>query len=215
MVEEKQKLKWILAQDAVAKMTADGENPEAAFTTLAAYLRHGQLRARAKRMWISDENELAKAWKLRPVEFSEDVELPVKYWRSHKAWARDVSEWRWSTSSLHVTRRLKPRRRRMMHGVEFHLKDLAKLQPRYFGNGKRSGSRGPDQDVVRRSLVWGEILSMALAGELTDPTKKLFEGKTELAATLYERINGEVKPPKVGLNIISEVVRIAFHRITP
>ena len=206
---------WIDAKEAWETLLRNGENPVSAGETLAGYLRFSDLRARASLVWISEEKELKKAWKPIPEDADRDVELPRTFFRSHKDWARDVSNWRWPTSSFHVTTRMKPRRRRMMRHVQFNLADLKKLQPEIFAGGKKRGKRGPSEDMVKRHLVWGELLKMALAGELTDPAKKEFEGQTELETILYERLNPEgKKATAVGKNVISEVARSAYPKIT-
>jgi hypothetical protein len=108
---------------------------------------------------------------------------------------------------------MKPKRRKMMRHVEFCVEDLKKLQPKFFGDDKRSGRRGPAQDVVKRSLVWRELLTMALEGQLTGP-EKIFDGKTDLVEILHERLNPEGGSSGVGKNIVSEIVRAAYPRIT-
>jgi len=205
---------WIPASEALEIMTREGESPIDAGETLATYLRFGKLKARAAFVWSSEEPELRKAWKPIPDDAQKDVELPTKAWQSHKDWARDVSDWRWPFSSFHVTKRMKPKKRKMMRHVEFNLHDLKKIQPAYFSDKKRAGKRGPAQDVIKRSLVWGELFEMALSGQLTDPVKKEFETQTDLEGVLYARLNKEGEKTNVGKNIISEVARSAYPKIT-
>lgn len=206
---------WVKAIVALDRMTADGENPASAMETLASYLRLGKLRARAKAIWLSEEPSLPAAWKNKPEDGGTDTDIPVGYWRSHKNWANDAANWRWPGSRFHVTLRNKPVKRRMMLGIEFCLADLRKLQPRYFGDGKRVNRRGPAPDLGKRDRVWSELFAMAISGELTDPAKRDFETQSELQELLYQRINPAGRQPQAGQNIISEIVRQAYPRITP
>jgi hypothetical protein len=85
-------LNWISAKDALMRMTSDGKNPSTAQETLASYLRLGILRARAELVWYSEKADLSKAWKPIPGDAERDVELQAKTWRTHKDWARDITE---------------------------------------------------------------------------------------------------------------------------
>ena len=203
---------WVSARNALRIMTSNSEDPNATMGMFAAYLRLGELKAQAREIWESKEPTIAKAWKIRSGSHSGYVDIPTKYWRSHIAWADDVQNWRWPGSSFHVTLALEPAKRRMMRGVRFNKADLAKLQPDYFGEG-RSGRRGPKADLSRRDVVWLELITMALMGELTDPVKAAFDNKGDLSKLLEERLNVEGKAKRSGKNIISGIASQTFDRV--
>ena len=52
---------WISSSTVIKKLTANGANPVEMEEMLAAYLRNGDLRARAKSIWLSDERFTSQA----------------------------------------------------------------------------------------------------------------------------------------------------------
>jgi hypothetical protein len=125
---------WVRASTVYRVLLATGENPFLVENRIAAYLRNGDLKARAKYIWVSDERYTSAAWRSRP-EDAEGGDVPTSIWRLEKNIAEDRSQWRLVVSALLMTKTIKPRRRVMMRGVEFLLSDLQNLLPKSFAKG--------------------------------------------------------------------------------
>jgi hypothetical protein len=203
---------WINAYDALKAMKKPGGDTNQIIQSFATDLRFGNLRAQAHLMWDSEEPNLAKAWKRYPAEGDIYSDIPLARWRSHKNWPDDVANWRWPTNCFHVTVRNKPIKRCMMRGVRFSRPDLAKLHPETFGNGKRPRQRGMQKDDSRRDTVWLAIIEMLLAGELIADGKLQYDGITDLANELYDRVNAG-GASGAGKNIVQGIASQAYRRI--
>ena len=81
VVTEKVEDSWITPIESVNALAKVYGNRLAAKEALADLLLDGEVRARARRSWFSDEEYLTLAWRDRDnVDFEEDIDLTARDW---------------------------------------------------------------------------------------------------------------------------------------
>ena len=199
---------WIRARDALTQLTAKGENPVQVMDMLAAYLRNGQLSARANAIWTSEERFTKDAWRSAP----EDVQggdIPTRYWRLEKNMIEDQKQWRWVADRFLVTTRMRPRKRIMMRGVEFSLDHLSQLQPKYF-NPPASKPRGKPPEIDKRDAGWSVVVDLLLAGRLN---RARFPRQTDLQDEMRKLLKHKNGKLGLGISGIAEIARMVWPRV--
>lgn len=199
-------LKWIRASSAYNILCQTRKNPVEVSQILAQYLRDGRIRARAKSIWISDENLMSKAWKSNPDSDMKSKDVKRAYWQSNKNWLNDRESWIWTKSRFHLTTKIRPIKRRMMTGVTLNVEDLKKVLPEEFGEPKRKRG-GPQPSIVIRTFVWKFLLELALDDVLEDVWRH--KPQEDLVGFVYDSL--AERGQKVGVCTVRETVKYALQ----
>lgn len=197
---------WLKASQVLKLLTADGRSPAEVEAMIAAYLRNGQLRAQAEKIWESEERFTTQAWKSCPPD-AEGGPIRTLDWRREKNILEDRAQWRFVANRFLVTKTLKPRCRIMMKGVSFNLYDLKKLQPKIFGTPGPKTRRGRPPEIEKRDAAWEEALEVILEKIEALP---IIRSQAELGDDIKK---GAVTPngDSVGEKQADEVAKLAIN----
>lgn len=127
------KAKAISAKKALSLYSEMRGGPYLATQLLAFHLREGNIRVRARHVWISKEPSLRRAWRNEPDKddfknrtFNEEADVKKDIWRRSIDWNRDVSLWDINRGRFVVTLSNEPDKRIMIRGLRFHSGDARK-----------------------------------------------------------------------------------------
>lgn len=196
---------WVSSAKALERLTAHGESPVQMAQALAHFLKEGKIRARAKVIWISEEQTLVAAWASKPKASRERISVPTSNWRISKSWATDRDSWIWSDSRFYFTLRNKPKKRRLIDGVGLNIADLKACFPDQLG-GKRK-RRGPTKNMIKRNLVWKFLIFMARDGQLDD---YIGGPDSELIGRIHDGLELRNGQHSAGRSLIGEVASDAL-----
>lgn len=120
-------IEWLEPMQALTTLKPSFESVRAK-ALIADWLRDGFVRAKAQKVWISNEPTLGRAWKNRAAAIPEaDVLIDPKTWEISPYWAEDRERWKWRTGRFVVTRRKKPAHRTILVGVTFAAPDILSM----------------------------------------------------------------------------------------
>lgn len=206
---------WLSAKDAVKQFAVANGGPASVKAILADYLRDGELRARATRLWRTEAVGLSAAWRSCPPEHGSPsdivgplyIEIKPLTWRASKRWIADQADWRWPFNKFSITDRLKPKTRTMIEGIEFPLEDLENLLGK--GNQKinRKGVGGRKTDLEKWRNFWHEIIVISKSGQLNT---EHFSHQAALIAHIEVLISDAIARP--GETALKEEVSRLWHK---
>lgn len=185
-------LAWIRPREAIAKYAHLNGGSVNCRALLAEHLRDGNLRARARHVWTTDERSLEDAWETepgrdqyRPSTFAGEFEsLSKRVWRGSENWKKDFSSWRWKSGRFYVTTQKKPiRQRTMFRGVEFCLSDTVRLLVKETVD--HVPSRGRPADLARWESFWTIVLDVAMG---RDGGFAGFKNQSRFKTWVFERL---------------------------
>jgi hypothetical protein len=182
---------WVTAPEALNLFEALFLDRVAAKSTFADYLRDGQLRARAGRVFESKERKIGAAWKATSDDEPDEVSVSLEpvTWRRSKDWSGDQEDWRWPFGKFSITTSTAPFRRTLIQDVEFFREDVDRiLRKRVKSAG---GAPKRDEDWTR---FWHAVIQIAKAGRLT---KSSFQSQTELRGEILFEIEDVLKEPSI------------------
>lgn len=162
-------LSWIKPRDAIKDYAYFNGGSVNCRAVLAEHLRDGDLRARARHTWTTEERSAERAWDkeperdaYRPVTFVGEHQVLDKHvWRSSQSWAKDLSTWRWKSGRFRVTSQKKPTREyTMLRGVEFCQSDVIRIL--VTETVDRVPTRGRPPELKRWESFWMIVLDLAM-----------------------------------------------------
>ena len=135
---------------------------------IADKIRDGEIRAYAKRAWISNEQTL-KSSRIPP---SEGMERKILVPRSRligaESWTQNVANWKWRSGDFYCVLRSRPIRRQHFQKVRLAKVDVEKiLIEAEEVVQKKLSSRGRPTKLDGWNKVWMEVLRLALEDDFT------------------------------------------------
>lgn len=135
---------------------------------IADRIRDGEIRAYARRAWVSDEVSLKSSRREPPEGVEHKVLIPRNRLLGAERWTENTSQWKWRAGDFFSVVRSKPIRRQHFKDVRLAKDDVEKILIGLEEAHKRKlSNRGRPTKNDAWNAVWIEVLRLANGGGLT------------------------------------------------
>lgn len=181
---------------------------------IADKIRDGEIKAFAKRSWVSREPNLRLARNAKPPQSAAKFsQIDRKKLIGADSWVNEASRWKWHRGIFHSVANADPVKRRIFKGVRLAEEDILRLVARARDARQKDASNaGAPSKAKASDNLWLTILGIAINGELK---RENLGTQKEWARVLFDKVAAEKLVPPPSWTATKATVSKIFARFFP
>jgi len=178
---------------------------------IADKIRDGEIKAFAKRSWVSREPSLRLARNAKPPQTAaEFTQIDRKKLIGADSWVDEASRWKWRRGIFHSVANGDPVKRRIFKGVRLAEEDILRLVAKAReARQKDASNAGAPSKAEASDNVWLAILECAIKRQLT---KDNLGSQKKWARTLSNELAIKKVTPAASPTAIAAIVSKVYAR---